>query len=209
MALPERAPGLQPIDSSTPKSHIQGMNPPPEREPQRGTEANILLVGVFVFFVLEEFLSYLPRDIAGTTMYDWVYTDWLIDYSAGFVRRGLAGAIIQLLSVLAPPRTVIALVTQGMFLVFAFGYIQSIRRSLDKLNPFTSTRMGIRSLGPRLLHGLTRQHDNGYAGRNWPMRSFDLRAFAKPSARKILLKYFALPFLLSLPLYLVSWDFGR
>ena len=50
---------------------------------------NSLIVLSFILFLSTKILTYFPKDWLAGNLYSWVYTDWLIDYSAGFVRRGL------------------------------------------------------------------------------------------------------------------------
>ena len=57
---------------------------------------NSLLLFVFSAAWIREFLYWLPKDAFGTSLNYWAYTDWLIDYSQGFIRRGLSGENWQL-----------------------------------------------------------------------------------------------------------------
>jgi len=110
---------------------------PPDNNQRRVFETKVLILGVFVFFVLTQLGYWLRIDFFGGKAGAWsyVYTDWLIDYSAGFVRRGLAGELISLLSPLVPARIVIASLTWSAFGILTFAYIRLIGHSLDKLTP--------------------------------------------------------------------------
>ena len=56
---------------------------------------NLLILLVFIFFLTNQLLFWLVKDFFSNGLNTWVYTDWLIDYSAGFVRRGLSGELIR------------------------------------------------------------------------------------------------------------------
>jgi hypothetical protein len=75
---------------------------------------NILFVVSFVllFFSLVAFSLYV--DLAKD---EWIYGDWIINYSSGFIRRGLIGSIILSQSVISPPS---ALALIHIFLYAAF-----------------------------------------------------------------------------------------
>ena len=70
-------------------------------KPSRGSRRHALpgpkafLLGAFVLFTLVKLVYWLPRDLHGRGINEWIYTDWLIDYSAGFVRRGLSGEPVR------------------------------------------------------------------------------------------------------------------
>jgi len=113
------------------------ITPPPDSNERQVFEIKVLILGVFVFFILTKLVSWLGTDFFGDRAGIWTYpyTDWLIDYSAGFVRRGLAGELISLLSPLVPPRIAIAFLTWSIFALLTVAYIRLIGRSLDKLSP--------------------------------------------------------------------------
>lgn len=99
-------------------------------------KTNTLILGVFLFFFFTKLLYWLPRDLFGNGINLWVYTDWLIDYSSGFTRRGLSGEIIELTSALAHPRVIIGILVWSIFGTIVFGYIRLLARSLKTLSPF-------------------------------------------------------------------------
>jgi len=111
------------------------MNPLKTTDKQQ-IRANILILGVFVFFFFTKLLYWLPRDIFRNGINIWVYTDWLIDYSSGFVRRGLFGELIDLISIIAHPKVIIGMLVWSIFGVVVFGYIRLLTRSLNTLSPF-------------------------------------------------------------------------
>ncbi len=80
----------------------------------------------------------LPKDIING-INDWAYTDWLIDYSMGFTRRGLSGELIGITSTLVHPRVFIGILTWVIFCAVVFGYVRLLKRSLEILSPFLLT----------------------------------------------------------------------
>lgn len=97
--------------------------------------ANAIILGVFSFFFLTKLLHWFPKDISqGINI--WAYTDWLIDYSSGFVRRGLSGELVDWLSNFAHPRFIIGVLTWSIFGSVVFGYMRLLSRSIKTLSPF-------------------------------------------------------------------------
>src|SRR5919109_2416837 len=97
------------------------MHPPTESSVSR---VNTLILGVFIFFLSTKILYWLPRDIFGDSLNLWVYTDWLIDYSSGLTRRGLAGELLYLASTLVRPYIFATLLSWLIFGVVVFGYLR-------------------------------------------------------------------------------------
>lgn len=97
----------------------------------------VLILGSFLSLIIFKLLYLLPGDITGYGIDIWVYTDWLIDYSRGFVRRGLSGELINLFSPYFHPRLVIGSFVWLLFLVFAAGYLRLILKSFRNLSPVT------------------------------------------------------------------------
>jgi hypothetical protein len=98
---------------------------------------NSLLLFVFSGAWVRAFLHWLPRDAFGTGLNYWAYTDWLIDYSQGFIRRGLSGEIWRLLPASVPPVEFTAIFSWALILVIAFGYLRLLLRSLKTFHPLT------------------------------------------------------------------------
>ena len=98
---------------------------------------NSILLGIFIFFILNEFISFLLKG-QGDQLYYWVYTDWLIDYSAGLVRRGLSGEIVSLFIGISHPELTISILVWIIFLLVIFGYLRLVYRSIDLLKPLTT-----------------------------------------------------------------------
>ena len=127
---------------------------------KRQIRIKFLILIAFSFFFLKKFLYWFPKDVWGHGIHDWVYTDWLIDYSTGFVRRGLSGQIIDLLSGFTHPRIIIGLVAWLLFGGIVLGYMRLIFRSFGKLNPaLLATLLFLPSLLPFYLY------DHGAFGR--------------------------------------------
>lgn len=101
----------------------------------RHIKTNTLILGVFVFLIFTKLLIWLPGDVLGNSLNLWVYTDWLIDYSSGFTRRGLSGELLNLTSTFSNPRAIIGLFSWLIFSGVVFGYVRLIKRSIDILSP--------------------------------------------------------------------------
>lgn len=116
---------------------------------------NTILLGMFIVFILNEFVKFLlmnhPQQV-----FHWVLTDWLIDYSAGFVRRGLSGEFVNLFLGISRPENIVATIIWIVFLVVIAGYLRLVYRSLDLLKPLTT--LGILFL-PSLLPFYLYDHD--------------------------------------------------
>lgn len=97
--------------------------------------ANKLILIMFVIFFISILSIWLPKDILSNGMAMWAYTDWLIDYSSGFTRRGLSGELISLLSTFVHPRAIIGFLSWFIFSAAVFGYIRLCIRSINTLSP--------------------------------------------------------------------------
>jgi len=98
---------------------------------------NPLLLFVFSAAWIREFLYWLPTDTFGTSLNYWAYTDWLIDYSQGFIRRGLSGEIWRLVPVAVSPIEFVAVFSWILILAIAFGYVRLLARSWKTYHPLT------------------------------------------------------------------------
>ena len=98
---------------------------------------NSLLLLVFSAAWIREFLYWLPTDTFGTSLNYWAYTDWLIDYSQGFIRRGLSGEIWRLVPVAVSPIEFVAVFSWILILAVAFGYVRLLVRSWKIYHPLT------------------------------------------------------------------------
>jgi len=98
---------------------------------------NSLLLLVFSVAWIREFLYWLPTDAFGTSLNYWAYTDWLIDYSQGFIRRGLSGEIWQLVPAAVSPIAFVAVLSWILILLVAFGYVRLLARSWKTYHPLT------------------------------------------------------------------------
>jgi hypothetical protein len=98
---------------------------------------NSLLLFVFSAAWIWELLYWLPKDAFGTGLNYWAYTDWLIDYSQGFIRRGLSGEIWRLVPDSIPPLAFVAVFSWILILAVAFGYIRLLARSWKIFHPLT------------------------------------------------------------------------
>lgn len=98
---------------------------------------NSLLMFVFSALWIRECLYWLPQDAFRTSLNYWAYTDWLIDYSQGFIRRGLSGEILRMLPATVPPLEFVAVFSWILILVIAFGYVRLLARSAKIYHPLT------------------------------------------------------------------------
>ncbi len=98
---------------------------------------NSLLLFVFSAAWIRDFLYWLPKDAFGTSLNYWAYTDWLIDYSQGFIRRGLSGEIWRLVPAAVPPIEFVAVFSWILILAIAFGYVRLLARSWKIFHPLT------------------------------------------------------------------------
>ncbi len=90
---------------------------------------NALLLFIFSAAWLRELLYWFHTDAFGTSLDYWAYADWLIDYSQGFIRRGLSGQIWRLVPAALSRLEFFALLSWFLILVAAFGYVRLLARS--------------------------------------------------------------------------------
>jgi len=98
---------------------------------------NPLLLLIFSAIWVRDFLYWLPKDAFGTSLNYWAYTDWLIDYSQGFIRRGLSGEIWRLVPPTVPPIEFVAAFSWILILTSGFGYLRLLARSWKSFHPLT------------------------------------------------------------------------
>jgi hypothetical protein len=96
---------------------------------------------LFLFFFsaawVREVIYWLPKDAFGTSLNYWAFTDWLVDYSQGFIRRGLSGEIWRLVPAAVPPLEFVAVFSWILILIVAFGYTRLLARSWKIHHPLT------------------------------------------------------------------------
>lgn len=98
-------------------------------------KTNIMVFGVFGLFLITKFIQVFQKDVSeGLSL--WTYTDWLIDYSSGFVRRGLSGELIHIVSDYIHPQLFVAILAWVIFLSVVFGYAHLLSRSIKTLPAF-------------------------------------------------------------------------
>jgi hypothetical protein len=90
---------------------------------------NSLLLFVFSALWIRDVLYWFPKDAFRTSLNYWAYTDWLIDYSQGFIRRGLSGEIWRLIPPTVSPLEFVAVFSWILILAVAFGYVRMLARS--------------------------------------------------------------------------------
>ncbi|MBN2083630.1 MAG: hypothetical protein JW748_00300 [Anaerolineales bacterium] len=98
---------------------------------------NSLLLFIFSAAWIRALLYWLPPDSSGAGLNYWAYTDWLIDYSQGFIRRGLSGEIWRLVPAGIPPKASIAVFSWILILAVVCGYLRLLTRSWKDYHPLT------------------------------------------------------------------------
>jgi hypothetical protein len=98
---------------------------------------NSLLLFVFSAIWIRDVLYWLSKDAFGTSLNYWAYTDWLIDYSQGFIRRGLSGEIWRLAPAAVQPLEFVTVFSWVLILTVAFGYVRMLARSWKIYHPLT------------------------------------------------------------------------
>src|SRR5258706_3328922 len=85
-----------------------------------------LASSLFIVAIILLFISFVGFSLYVDLGKDaWIYGDWIINYSSGFVRRGLIGSIILSQSVISPPSALATIhvsfyATFTMLLLFQF-----------------------------------------------------------------------------------------
>lgn len=98
---------------------------------------NPLLLCSYSALWIRDFLFWLPKDSRGDSLNPWAYTDWLIDYSQGFIRRGMSGEIWRLVPASVPPLQFVAVFSWVLILAVVFGYVRLLARSWKAFHPLT------------------------------------------------------------------------
>lgn len=98
---------------------------------------NPLLLLVFSAAWVRDCLYWLHQDAFGTSLNYWAYTDWLIDYSQGFIRRGLSGEIWRLVPAALPRLEFVAVFSWVLILASALGYLRLLLRAWKTFHPLT------------------------------------------------------------------------
>jgi hypothetical protein len=96
---------------------------------------NAFLLFVFSAAWIRDLFYWFPKDAFGTSLNYWAFTDWLIDYSQGFIRRGLSGEIVRLVPACFPPLEFVAVLSWVLILAVVFGYVRLLGRSIKSFHP--------------------------------------------------------------------------
>jgi len=91
-----------------------------------------IVIAIIAF--ISNVVEWLPKDILSDGFNYWSYTDWLIDYSTGFTRRGLGGELVGLIANYYDPHVFVVGLVWGIFIVFAFGFFILCFRSIHLIN---------------------------------------------------------------------------
>ncbi|MGC1375281.1 MAG: hypothetical protein WA821_03605 [Anaerolineales bacterium] len=98
---------------------------------------NALLLIAFSAAWIRELLFWFHTDAFGASLNYWAYTDWLIDYSQGFIRRGLSGEIWRLVPAALSRLEIVTLLSWFLILAAAFGTLRLLARSWKTIHPLT------------------------------------------------------------------------
>lgn len=98
---------------------------------------NSFVLVSFCALWIRDVIYWFTKDAFGTSLNYWAYTDWLIDYSQGFIRRGLSGEMWRLIPASIPPLVFVAALSWILILVAAFGYVRLLSRSWKDFHPLT------------------------------------------------------------------------
>ncbi len=97
--------------------------------------ANLLLCGLYLAFIVRRILFWFPLDAFGGRLNMWAFTDWLIDYSSGFTRRGLSGELLKIFLPVASPALAVSIFSWLLFLIVVLGYLRMLLPSLKSIHP--------------------------------------------------------------------------
>jgi hypothetical protein len=98
---------------------------------------NSLFLLIFSAAWIRELLYWFHTDAFGTSLNYWAYTDWLIDYSQGFIRRGLSGEIWRLVPAALSRLEFVTLLSWFLILAAAIGTVRLLARSWKTIHPLT------------------------------------------------------------------------
>lgn len=98
---------------------------------------NSILLIVFSANWIREVLYWLPKDAFGKGLSYWAFTDWLMDYSQGFIRRGLSGEILSLVPMDVSPLKLVAVFSWILILAVVCGYLRLVLKSWQTFHPLT------------------------------------------------------------------------
>jgi hypothetical protein len=96
---------------------------------------NLVLLSAFAVLWIRDVLYWFRTDAFKKSLNYWAYTDWLIDYSQGFIRRGLSGEIWRLVPASVKPLEFVAVLSWVLILIAAFGYLRLLARSWKSYHP--------------------------------------------------------------------------
>jgi len=98
---------------------------------------NNYIITIFILIIIAYFLNYFPGDLKGYGLNIWVYTEWLFDYSNGFIRRGLSGEIIKIFNPIAGPMITISLINWLIIIIIAYNLIKLVKSKINNFNSLT------------------------------------------------------------------------
>ena len=98
-------------------------------DPSARAKQLVLLGSVFAF--ITSILYQVPEF---SSLAAWPYTDWLINYSSGFTRRGLVGELVYAVSAYVSPQAFTASIAWLILGIVALGYLRLCLRASNALN---------------------------------------------------------------------------
>jgi hypothetical protein len=100
---------------------------------------------LFVLFLIIPFVSHTIGFLLPDKYTSWQITEWLINYSGGFVRRGLPGTLLYWVSLHAhiPPNQLIVLISMVSYLILALVFCRLLKNLLPVWILFSPFLLGM------------------------------------------------------------------
>jgi len=96
---------------------------------------NLVILTAFVCFVANQAMIAIYRDLNANGLGIWVYTDWLINYSTGFIRRGLAGEFILSMSEVVAPYKMAIILSWALYFSLCVSLFYLISKNIKRIPP--------------------------------------------------------------------------
>ena len=100
---------------------------------------------LFLVFLVIPFISHTIGFLLPEKYTSWQITEWLINYSGGFVRRGLPGTLLYRVSLYAhiPPNQLIVLISMVSYLILALVFCRLLKNLLPTWILFSPFLLGM------------------------------------------------------------------
>jgi len=96
---------------------------------------NLVILTAFVFFVANQAMVAIYKDLHANGLGIWIYTDWLINYSTGFIRRGLAGEFILSMSDVVAPYKMAIILSWSLYFSLCISLFYLISKNIKRIPP--------------------------------------------------------------------------